>query len=169
MGVARDPGQYPSTAETQLPIQMQIIISWARGSLKCRDARIRTAVAEQGSSRGQLASENRHSYSWINTGSRIASFRLRAAHRGGEDRRLGEWPQSLPMLVVHRSRFRESWANERSVRDTQEGLHVQVQGIFVEDDHMIQTLATNRSYDPLNIRPLLRRSWRANDFLNAKF
>jgi hypothetical protein len=34
---------------------------------------------------------------------------------------------------------------------------------------MIQTLATNRSYDPLNIRRLLRRSGRANDFLNAKF
>src|SRR5215470_4267156 len=50
-----------------------------------------------------------------------------------------------------------------------EHLEMPAQHRFVEDDHMIQTLATNRSDDPLDIPPLLRRSWRAKHFLNAKF
>ena len=42
------------------------------------------------------------------------------------------------------------------------------QGTLVEDDHMVQTFAANRTNDPLDVRTLLRRSWRSQQFLNAK-
>jgi len=45
---------------------------------------------------------------------------------------------------------------------------VLVQGSFVEDDQVIQTLAANRTNDPLDLRTLLRHSGRSQHFLNAK-
>ena len=33
---------------------------------------------------------------------------------------------------------------------------------------MVQTLASNRTNDPLDVRTLPRRSWRSQHFLNAK-
>ena len=34
---------------------------------------------------------------------------------------------------------------------------------------MVKALAANRADDPLDVRPLLWRSWRSQHFLNAKF
>jgi hypothetical protein len=50
----------------------------------------------------------------------------------------------------------------------QEQLQMPVQRRFLEDDHMVQTFAAYRADDPLDIGPLLRRSWRSKHFLNAK-
>ena len=50
----------------------------------------------------------------------------------------------------------------------QEQLQMSAQRRFIDDDHMVQTLAANRANDPLDVRTLLRHSWRSQHFLNAK-
>src|SRR5687767_8425239 len=42
-----------------------------------------------------------------------------------------------------------------------------VQGAFAEDDHMIQTLATNGADEPLHIGPLPGRAWRRQHLFHA--
>ena len=49
-----------------------------------------------------------------------------------------------------------------------ESSEVARQASLVEDDHMVQTLAAYRDDHPLDVRPLLWRSWRSQHFLNAK-
>ena len=44
-----------------------------------------------------------------------------------------------------------------------------VQRRSIDDDQVVQTLTVNRSDNPLDVRPLLRHSWRSQHFLNPKF
>jgi hypothetical protein len=39
---------------------------------------------------------------------------------------------------------------------------------FMDDDHMVQTLAANRANDPLDVRTLLRHPWRSQHLLNVQ-
>jgi hypothetical protein len=39
---------------------------------------------------------------------------------------------------------------------------------FMDDDHIVQTLAANRANDPLDVRTLLRHSRRSQYFPNAR-
>ena len=58
--------------------------------------------------------------------------------------------------------------SSRAVIILHEQLQMPVQRRFIDDDQVVQALAANRANDPLDVRPLLRRSWRSQHFLNAK-
>ena len=44
-----------------------------------------------------------------------------------------------------------------------------VQRRSIDDDQVVQTLTANRADHPLDIRTLLRHSWRSQHFLHHKF
>jgi hypothetical protein len=50
----------------------------------------------------------------------------------------------------------------------QEQLQMSMQRRFIDDDHMVQTLAANRANDRLDVRTLPRHSWRSQYFPNAR-
>src|SRR5262249_17302971 len=104
---------------------------------------------EHRSSLGYFAGENRHSYFWIDTAPRTASFRLRAAHSGGEDRRPAECRRPLRTPTVALLAFPTDPRPTTGAFGMRDGTKERTSRAGTrklrENDHMIESLAAQRA------------------------
>ena len=105
---------------------------------------------------------DRHTRAWIGIASRTTTFRLRAAHSGGEDHQPAEWQRPLRTPAVARIAVpADPWPEKGAswMRDSTRGRTLgPVQGSFVENDHVIEALAPNRADDAFHVSSLVPRA-----------